>query len=413
MKSNNKTDDQKNFVYYNSFNSLFLVAFIPFEIFAIVNLSLTPSGRLIFGGVMMAILIVQIIVSPFIGNLLDSFPRKTVIMRVILLQLAFALIISFLWEMLPEYEIIFIITLFMLVNITDGIFFDAMRSMQQTISSPVNIGKGNGFSEISGQLPSIIGPAMAIPVLTFLGPLYTLAFSTVILILTVPILMHVKENFTVEKKVMNKNTAEKKEGAINYMKKNPSKIIFAFLLNMPFIMVATGNFLKPVFIVSTLHAGLFGLSLSEMVYASFASTLGLVLSVTRWKNEIVMMYGFFILYIFGTFLMPTSPILFIFLIYQSFHGIGNPGVRVSRNTFLMKRIDAQHSGRFFSSVTFLSTTARLMLLVFFTLTVNTLGTTFLFDLSGFILVASLTFSIILMKNQEMRNFMRVNRLNSF
>ena len=413
MKSNNKTDDQKNFVYYNSFKSLFLVAFIPFEIFAIVNLSLTPSGRLIFGGVMMAILIVQIIVSPFIGNLLDSFPRKTVIMRVILLQLAFALIISFLWEMLPEYEIIFIITLFMLVNITEGIFFDAMRSMQQTISSPVNIGKGNGFSEISGQLPSIIGPAMAIPVLTFLGPLYTLAFSTVILILTVPILMHVKENFTVEKKVMNKNTAEKKEGAINYMKKNPSKIIFAFLLNMPFIMVATGNFLKPVFIVSTLHAGLFGLSLSEMVYASFASTLGLVLSVTRWKNEIVMMYGFFILYIFGTFLMPTSPILFIFLIYQSFHGIGNPGVRVSRNTFLMKRIDAQHSGRFFSSVTFLSTTARLMLLVFFTLTVNTLGTTFLFDLSGFILVASLTFSIILMKNQEMRNFMRVNRLNSF
>ncbi len=413
MKSSIKTDDQKNFVYYNSFNSLFLVAFIPFEIFAIVNLSLTPSGRLIFGGVMMAILIVQIIVSPFIGNLLDSFPRKTVIMRVILLQLAFVLIISFLWEMLPEYEIIFIITLFMLVNITDGIFFDAMRSMQQTISSPVNIGKGNGFSEISGQLPSIIGPAMAIPVLTFLGPLYTLAFSTVILILTVPILMHVKENFTVEKKVMNKNTAEKKEGAINYMKKNPSKIIFAFLLNMPFIMVATGNFLKPVFIVSTLHAGLFGLSLSEMVYASFASTLGLVLSVTRWKNEIVMMYGFFILYIFGTFLMPTSPILFIFLIYQSFHGIGNPGVRVSRNTFLMKRIDAQHSGRFFSSVTFLSTTARLMLLVFFTLTVNTLGTTFLFDLSGFILVASLTFSIILMKNQEMRNFMRVNRLNSF
>ena len=413
MKSNNKTDDQKNFVYYNSFNSLFLVAFIPFEIFAIVNLSLTPSGRLIFGGVMMAILIVQIIVSPFIGNLLDSFPRKTVIMRVILLQLAFALIISFLWEMLPEYEIIFIITLFMLVNITEGIFFDAMRSMQQTISSPVNIGKGNGFSEISGQLPSIIGPAMAIPVLTFLGPLYSLALSTVILILTVPILMRVKENFTVEKKVMNKNTAEKKEGAINYMKKNPSKIIFAFLLNMPFIMVATGNFLKPVFIVSTLHAGLFGLSLSEMVYASFASTLGLVLSVTRWKNEIVMMYGFFILYIFGTFLMPTSPILFIFLIYQSFHGIGNPGVRVSRNTFLMKRIDAQHSGRFFSSVTFLSTTARLMLLVFFTLTVNTLGTTFLFDLSGFILVASLTFSIILMKNQEMRNFMRVNRLNSF
>ncbi len=413
MKSSIKTDDQKNFVYYNSFNSLFLVAFIPFEIFAIVNLSLTPSGRLIFGGVMMAILIVQIIVSPFIGNLLDSFPRKTVIMRVILLQLAFALIISFLWEMLPEYEIIFIITLFMLVNITEGIFFDAMRSMQQTISSPVNIGKGNGFSEISGQLPSIIGPAMAIPVLTFLGPLYTLAFSTVILILTVPILMHVKENFTVEKKVMNKNTAEKKEGAINYMKKNPSKIIFAFLLNMPFIMVATGNFLKPVFIVSTLHAGLFGLSLSEMVYASFASTLGLVLSVTRWKNEIVMMYGFFILYIFGTFLMPTSPILVIFLIYQSFHGIGNPGVRVSRNTFLMKRIDAQHSGRFFSSVTFLSTTARLMLLVFFTLTVNTLGTTFLFDLSGFILVASLTFSIILMKNQEMRNFMRVNRLNSF
>ncbi len=99
MKSNNKTDDQKNFVYYNSFKSLFLVAFIPFEIFAIVNLSLTPSGRLIFGGVMMAILIVQIIVSPFIGNLLDSFPRKTVIMRVILLQLAFALIISFLSEM--------------------------------------------------------------------------------------------------------------------------------------------------------------------------------------------------------------------------------------------------------------------------------------------------------------------------
>ncbi|MEM3675765.1 MAG: hypothetical protein QXV22_01765, partial [Thermoplasmataceae archaeon] len=182
-------------------------------------------------------------------------------------------------------------------------------------------------------------------------------------------------------------------------------VLLIFFLNFPFIMVtAIGNFVKPIFIVTVLHGGAIDISLSEFTYAALASLMGLLLSHFLKGRELFMSYLFYIIYTAGSFLIPYSSSFLMYLAFQAAHGIGNPGIRICRNTFVMKNINRNFSGRFFGAVSFVSNIARVSLLLFAMATVNIIGPGKLFTASGFILAAALAGSTILIMTGRTGDF---------
>ena len=180
-------------------------------------------------------------------------------------------------------------------------------------------------------------------------------------------------------------------------------VLFFYLLNFTFIIVTLGNLVKPIFIVDVLNGNTSSISLSEMTYAVFGSITGIVLSVIPIKFGLRYCYIFMILFAFGSFLIPLSPDIVFYLVFQSTHGIGNPGNRIFRNTLIMNHVKPSDSGRFFASITFLSNISRLILLSIFTSVVNITGPGLLLDMTGFLMIGAMGVSLVLyLRAEEVR-----------
>ncbi|HLH85239.1 MAG TPA: MFS transporter [Thermoplasmataceae archaeon] len=400
--------ERKNLIYFNLAKVSALSAFGPFEIYALFLLSSTTETRLILGSIMVGALAIQVALTPQMGSLIDSTSRKKFSATIMLVWLSTALLISFLLSVFSEAKAILVSALFLLLDVTGGFFFDGMRGLQQTITGTQRLGMSNGLAEMSGQLPNIVGPALAILFIPLIGVGSSLIISAAICLVGIFSLGKVFEGY---KPAKSKPSRERNagNGTISYMKNNPGPIFYVFMLNFPFIMVTAGNLIKPVFIVTALHGGTFQISLSELAYAAFASLTGAVLSMVLKKHELFLAYSFFALYTLGTFLMPLSPNFITYLAVQSTHGIGNPGTRICRNTFVMKRVDRRYSGRFFGSVSFLSTLTRIALLVTFTASINILGPRILFVFSGVVLLAALLGSLLFLRDGRTREFVHQNQ----
>ncbi len=285
------------------------------------------------------------------------------------------------------------------IGVTDELLWRSLIALQQNIASYKNYGKSNGIAEISGQLPTIIGPAISIPVLLYLGAYFSLLVGSLMCIIPLYFISRINENFIPES-----FKPRDKKGTFNMAKKYPYEIIFIFLLNFPYIMISVGNFLKPVFIVTVIHGNASSIAISEMVYAVFASFTGMILTFTLKKHEILLAYSFFSMYIIGSLLMPFSGIFMIYLICQGIHGIGNPGTRISRNTFVMKHVENKYSGRFNSALSLFTNASRLLLLIIFTTFINILGSKELLFLSAIMLIIIISLSILITRKPEVKNF---------
>lgn len=381
-----------NLLRFNIAKVTALSSFGPFEIYSLFYLSSTSEGRIMLGIVMISALILGICFDPIIGRIIDYHHRKPVL-NFIIVSWAASLVIAFsIWTSNPGSKEFIIPLLFVFLDFSGGAFFSTLRSFQQTITGKKLYGRSNALSEISGQLPSFIGAGAAIPIIMYVGVRYSLLISTLVLIIPLLLLGRIRENF---EPVASRDNGGKIEGTLSFLKSHYRLVIFFYLLNFTFIVVAVGNLLKPVFIVDVLNGNTSSISLSEMTYSVLGSITGLILSVIPVKFGLKYCYLFMTLFAFGSFLIPFSPDITLFLIFQSTHGVGNPGNRISRNTIVMNNVKTSDSGRFFAAISFLSNISRLILLSLFTLLVNITGPGLLIELTGFMMVGAIGISSLI------------------
>ena len=406
---NSSPNEIDNLLRFNIAKIIALSSFGPFEIYSLFYLSATPVGRITIGVVMVSALLLGIGFDPILGRIIDYHCRKAVIFAIILSWVTALLVAFAIWTLDPESTEILIPSLFVFLDFSGGAFFSTMRAFQQTITSRSLYGRSNALSEISGQLPTFIGASSAIPVILYIGVRYSLVISAVVVIVSLMLLMRIREDYTPNKTL---SEGRKAQGTISFMKSHYKVVVFFYLLNFTFIIVTLGNLLKPIFIVDILRGNSSSISLSEMTYAVFGSLTGIALSLIPVKFGLKHCYLFMMLFTLGSFLIPFSPDLAFFLAFQSTHGIGNPGNRISRNTLIMNHVKPSDSGRFFASVTFLSNISRLILLSIFTLLVNITGSGLLIEITGFLMIGAMGLSfIIYLKTAEVRSALSSGDLN--
>ncbi|MFG1449716.1 MAG: hypothetical protein AAE983_03625 [Thermoplasmataceae archaeon] len=395
------SSDRYNLLRFNVAKIIALSSFGPFEIYSLFYLSATSGGRITLGIVMVSALLLGIGFDPFLGRIIDYHHRKAIIFMILFSWVASLMVAFSIWTLYPESKEILIPALFVFLDFSGGAFFSVMRAFQQTITDRNLYGRSNALSEISGQLPSFIGASSAIPAILYIGVRYSLVISAMAILVPLLLLHGIRENYAPSQFFSNEKKAQ---GTLSFMRSHYKVVIFFYLLNFTFIIITLGNLLKPIFIVDALKGNSSSISLSEMTYAVFGSLTGVALSLTPIKFGLKHCYLFMALFSFGTFLIPFSPDFAFFLAFQSAHGIGNPGNRISRNTLIMNHVKPSDSGRFFASITLLSNISRLVLLSIFTLLVNITGAGPLIEVTGFLMIGAMLASFfIYLKTAEVRS----------
>jgi hypothetical protein len=321
---------------FNALKFLAVSGFGPFEIYSLLYMSGTAILRLVFGLTLILGMIFSILTGPYVGNLLDSHPRKAVLSSLLFLWILSSLIAFILWKTFPDLKEFIIPILFIFTDVTGGIFYSAMRALQQTITTAGNYGRSNAYSEISGQLPSIIGAGTAIPFLLFIGPLYSPLLAVIFTLVGLILLRNMDERFTPSYSSIK--IMKKEERTIKFVKGHLTEVLFFYLLNFTFIAVMIGNFLKPIFIVEVLHGTAQSISISEIAYAAAGSATGAMLSIFNRGNSIVRLYLCIAIFGLGSLVIAFSHDFALFLAFQTLHGIGNPGARIHRDTIIMQGV---------------------------------------------------------------------------
>lgn len=385
--------DSSQLLRFNVFKFLAVSGFGPFEIYSLLFLSSTVVLRLVFGLILIFGMIFSILTGPFVGNLIDSYPRKRILSILLYLWIFSCLGAFFLWKTIPDTQEFIIPILLVFTDVTGGIFYSATRALQQTITPMGNYGKSNAYSEISGQLPSLIGAGTAIPFLLFIGPLYSPLLAVLFTVAGIILLRGMDEKFTPTH--IGVRNMRREERTLRFVKTHLSEVLFFYFLNFTFIAVMIGNFLKPVFIVEILHGNAESISLSEIVYAVMGSTTGVILSLFHRGKSISILYLFIGIFGLGSLLIPISPDFAFFLAFQTLHGIGNPGARISRNTIIMHGVPPEMVGRFYAGIQLLSNITRLVLLVAVTAAISYTGPGLLIELTGVMVIAAMLISTVL------------------
>ena len=151
----------------------------------------------------------------------------------------------------------------------------------------------------------------------------------------------------------------------------PYLTVFVLIMNIPFVLVVTGNFLYPIYIVNELHRGANFIAINDSIYGISALSSGLVFpriySRYRGRKIYLLPFSLFSMGIFGIALT-GSPM--IFLSMSVFLGLGNGSSRILRNTMIMKRIENEFIGRYNTRISSLVYVIRIITLSFYLLCIT-------------------------------------------
>ncbi|WP_297217558.1 MFS transporter [Thermoplasma sp.] len=387
---------------YNSSKILALSSTYPVEIYTMFLLSLSNPGKIQFGTIMILSLIFSMFIDPFLGKIIDSFPRRRLIEMLQTISILFEMFSLLLWHFHMMQRVLVLSVLLIYINVSSSVYFDMMRALLQTISHQTAYLRMNGIAEASGQFPSLLGSAIAVPALLLIGPQGSLALAIIIQIISLLFISLIEENFKPVRSLRDKKI--KHNGVLSMIRRYPKQTFLIYFLNFPFIMIIVGNLLKPIFIVNVIHGNVSDISFSEMDYAAFAALTGLAISMFPRGNELANSFIFFAIYIAALLLMPFSSNFIFFMIFQSLHGIGNPGTRINRNSFVMKHVPMEMLGRFSSGVSLLSTITTMAILIAVTLEINSISIIVIFLALGTLSIAAMIMAFLLKQKTAMTMF---------
>lgn len=371
----------------------------PVDIMAVYRLSSSRNSVVLFGITMLVELCIVLIFQPFLSSRLDRIERKTV------QKVNNALMIVVIGSMLIIYSYVglrnnIIYSVYLVIN---GVFFSVVwqtfNAMVQTVGDRGQYGKIAGLMEMMGQSPVVLGALVSAAMFAYFGFTASLILSLALLCIALAFLYSFEERFVPDGKLKKTKAGAGIRENADYIRKNSRLVMYIFLLNFPFIAIVTGNFLKPIYISQVLHGGPSMLAISEGVYALAAILAGLVMPrINRHIGYFLSIYVCTIVFIIGSVIMPLFPFFAAYFLFQTLHGFGNPGIRVSRNTLVMKNIPREEMGRFNGAIQLLTTPVRIILLTVFMITVSYFGPGMLIFISGMLVMVASILSLVLFRS---------------
>ncbi|OMC83436.1 MFS transporter [Viridibacillus sp. FSL H8-0123] len=348
----------------------------------------SENGNTVFGYISICMTIINFLITPFIGNLVDKMNRKKILLIsefVCFLLLTLFTLIGFIGL---TYEVWHYTIIYMIGSLYYTIFFPTMFALNQEIFNKDQYNALNGTMEVQSQLSSMIAGALASVLLLKWDLHYILLLD--VLSYAAAIYFYMKLPYMMKPiyKTGKKDKTSVIEG-LRYMIIRPTMFVFLVMSIMPFIGVMVTNYLFPVYLRDVLKASASAYGIESMIYAIGAIIAGMFIPVLARKigNEKTIIYSVITYTIAISLIVLVNLPLYLSLMF--FIAVGNSGARVARNSFLMDQIPNEIIGRVDSLFRSIGLLFRIVLLALFTQMVSSDLIIYCFIiLSGLLIVAS-------------------------
>ncbi|MEK5529613.1 MFS transporter [Viridibacillus sp. FSL R5-0468] len=348
----------------------------------------SENGNTAFGYISICMTIINFLITPFIGNLVDKMNRKKILLIsefVCFLLLTLFTLIGFIGL---TYEVWHYTIIYMIGSLYYTIFFPTMFALNQEIFNKDQYKALNGTMEVQSQLSSMIAGALASILLLKWDLHYILLLD--VLSYAAAIYFYMKLPYMGKPIDKTEKTDKKRvsEG-LRYMMIRPTMFLFLLFSIMPFIGVMVTNYLFPVYLRDVLKASASAYGIESMIYAIGAIIAGMFIPVLARKigNEKTIIYSVITYTIAISLIVLVNLPLYLSLMF--FIAVGNSGARVARNSFLMDQIPNEIIGRVDSLFRSIGLLFRIVLLALFTQMVSSDLIIYCFIiLSGLLIVAS-------------------------
>jgi MFS family permease len=356
------------------------------------------DGATVFGYATIVMTLINFIMAPFIGQWVDRFSRKKLLMIGELLGFLIVLFFAISGFLGMEYGIWHYMILYGTGSFYYNLFYPGMFALNQEIF-PKSVYKSlNGAMEIQGQLSSVIAGALAAMLIGKIKLEWMLLFDAMTYISALCLFWAIP--YVPQKRELQKGDRFwlKLTEGYRYMRNRPVLFLFLLASFVPFIGVMVTNYLFPVYLVDVLKVEGSTYGAQSMVYGIGAVIAGLIIPVfaKKFGNERSIVVTTF-LYTIGISLIIFTRAVPMYLLLISLLAFGNAGTRVARNSFLMDSIPNHIIGRVDSLFRTIGLGIRVFLLTAFTV----INAKLEINYSFYILAGLLIFSwviIILTKN---------------
>jgi MFS family permease len=346
------------------------------------------DGTTVFGYVTICMTIISFLLTPLIGNLIDRMSRKKLILTSKIVSLILLLLFSLIGFVGLGYEVWHYIIIYMIGSLYYTIFYPTLFALNQEIFNKDQYKSLNGTMEVQGQLSTVIAGALA----SFMLTKWDLHYILLLDVLTYAAAIYFFIRIPYERNnisTTNNSARSKVTDGLTYMLKLPAMFLFLLFSIMPFIGVMITNYLFPVYLADVLKTPGSIYGIQGMIYGLGAIVAGISVPILARKigDEKTIVFGVITYTLAISLIILANIPSFLFLMF--FIAIGNCGVRVARNSFLMDQIPNDIIGRIDSLFRSLGLLFRIVLLAIFTGMVSTGLIIYCFiALSGILIVAS-------------------------
>ena len=389
-KHDQEASIMNQYVRFNTARFLSLVSIVPIEIYVVFQMAENAEYYTILGLSLLLPLFLELLLQSKISQIIDSTPRRKILVFNEVCNTSFLIITAILFVYSRDIRMFLDFGVLISVEIYLFLAYQTYMALAREIVSTGSFGKYNGLSEILGQLPILLGAFVSSIIFLRIGFLGLILIGVALHLSAVHELMKINEKFWAIPSNRGENSLVQ---SFRYMKNNLRSIFFIFLLNVPFMAIVAGNLLKPIYIASFLQGNASLLAASEGIYALLAMITGFVApGMMNRLGEMRSVYLFTAIFFIGSVLIPTVPVIPLYLVFQMLHGFGNPGVRIARNSMVMRSTPVEEMGRFNGSVSFLTIISRIMIIGLCIVSLNFLGVRLLLLLMGILVLVSVTFA---------------------
>lgn len=345
----------------------------------------SDNGNEVFGYVAICMTIINFILTPYLGYLIDKISRKRMIVSSKVVSLIALALFSGVGFVGLDYELWHYIVIYMIGSLYYTIFYPTMFALNQELFRKDQFKVLNGTMEVQGQLSYMVAGAIASVLLLKWDLHYILLLD----VCTYALAIYFFGRIPYVRTRNEKTVLVSRSAAIDFMKREPAMFLFLLASSLPFIGVMLTNYLFPVYLadVLKLEGDVYGIQ--GMVYGLGAVLAGIFIPIAAQKFEDVKLVAatmvLFTMAISVMVYLPVGGYLFMMLLIA----LGNSGARVARNAFMMERIPNEIIGRVDGLLRTVGLLLRIVLLGLFTGLVSVGHIMMCFTiLAGILLVAS-------------------------
>ncbi|PHM59741.1 MFS transporter [Xenorhabdus sp. KK7.4] len=294
--------------------------------------------------------------TPFIGRIIDSFNRKSILMFITIAVLILFLFLSLSGSTFSN-QLYALICAYICIQIYFAVFYSTRQGFIKDVFQASELYRINAILEIEAQSSTLIA---ALLVVTFSGSanidifmlLACMAFISLIILAVIP--------YTA-RNIKPGRAPESQQSTLPLSFLKTDLFCYISMGAIPFICIMTINIIQPPFMDSVLQQPISSYATYGIIYGCGAILVGFIMGKisNRYpQRNLVLMFTLTFTIALG--IIALFPTLEVILICGFFLGFSNSASRISSNNLILQEVDSEVIGRAFSYGQFFALCGRII-----------------------------------------------------